>query len=996
MKKNLLSLFVVVLLTITSVFAQNKTITGKVTGADDGLPIPSVSVKVTGTSIAVQTNSAGVFSISVPATAKSLEFSYVGMGTVTQAIGTKTVINASLASSTELDEVVVTGFGQTIKKRDITGAVSRISSKDIEKTPTVGFDRAMQGKLPGVRVNTNSGTPGSSVSVLIRGVGSITASTAPLYIVDGIQVNSGDLSRSLSTSNFLNNLNPDDIESIDVLKDASSASIYGSQAANGVVIITTKRGKAGKTEFDFSTYFGYAEEVNRMDVLDGPQWLALYTEEYVNRYGATSAQVIGASGVKTVFGSDPSVAPTYNWYDAAYRKGQTQNYQLTARGGDAKTKFYISAGLFNQKGQQIAQDFKRGTFKANLDHNVNDKLSFETSINLSTFTQNGTLSGSTFANPSFGGYFLIPTNAIYTANGDYNEPLLGAVATNPIKSSLYDINKGTTNQLQGLFAVNYKILPDLKFRATGSIDYGDIKEDRFQDPRTRDGQSVNGRYTFSGTQVKNYQTNASLNYAHLFGEKHRVSGLVGFEYRHQVNESQTAQKTGYVNYLFRTLSGGTNLISSTSTFTEFKNLGYFARAEYTYNDKYTVNGTIRYDGNSRFGVNDKFGLFGSGSFTWRISKENFLKDVNWLYDMKIRTSYGKVGNAGIGNFQSLALYGSNSGYNGTGGITPGGLPNPDLTWEDAYTLNLGLDASFFKNRLSFTAEYYNKLNKRLLQQRSLPSTSGFITITDNAGTLRNRGVEFQINGEILTGKLKWNSSFNISYNKNKVLNYVGDDLDARFAFTGNSIGRVLSYKYAGVNPADGRPMWYDQNDNITYNLTTLDRKILGDQQQKYFGGLNNSFSYKRISLDFFFQYATGFLLFDQNSDFLDSYANASNRSTDTFRRWTTPGQITDIPMAYAGGTYSNGAGGLSTAYSNASSQWWKPGDYIRLKEVKLNYTLPTSWTSKVRLNKVNIYAIGTNLATWTKYTGQDPESVLTDNSGVPQARTYTLGLTVGL
>lgn len=983
------------LLSISSAFSQTKTITGKVTGADDGLPIPAVTVRATGTNTVVQASADGTYAISVPATVKTLEFSYVGLTTVTEVIGTRAVINVKLATATDLDEVVVTGFGQTIRKRDLTGAVSSISSKDIEKTPIVGFDRAMQGKLPGVRVNTNSGTPGSSVSVLIRGVGSFNASTAPLYIVDGIQVNSGDLSRSLSTSNALNNLNPDDIETIDVLKDAASASIYGSQAANGVVIITTKRGKQGKTEFDFSSYFGYAEEVDRLDVLNGPEWLTQFTAESVNRYGATSAQVVGANGVKTVYGADPSVAPTYSWYDAAYRKGQTQNYQLTARGGDAKTKFYVSAGLFNQKGQQIMQDFKRGTFKANLEHNVNDKLSFESNINLSSFTQNGTTSGSTFANPSFTANFIIPTQAIYTASGDFNEPLLGAVASNSIKSATYDINKGVTNQLQGIFGLNYKIIPDLRFRATASIDYGNIKEDRFQDPRTNDGRSVNGRYTFLDTEFRNFQTNATLNYSHLFGTKHKVTGLAGFEYRHQVNQNMSAQTVNVPVFLFRTLGSGATYQNIASSFTEFKNLGYFARAEYTFDDKYILNGTIRYDGHSRFGEQEKFGLFGSGAFTWRISKENFLKDVNWIYDMKIRTSYGKVGNSGINNFASLALYGSNTGYAGIGGIVPGNLPNPLLTWEDSYTLNIGLDAAFFKNRLSFTAEYYNKLNKNLLLSRNLPSTSGFSSINDNYGSLRNRGAEFQINGEILTGKLRWNSSFNISYNKNKVLVYQLEDPDPRFQVLGRSISRILSYEYAGVNPADGRPMWYDQNGNITYNLTTLDRKVIGDSQQKFFGGFNNSFSYKGIGLDFFFQYATGFLLFDQNKNFLDSYANASNRSTDVFRAWTTPGQITDVPMAWAAGTYTSG-GQVSTAYSNASTQWYKPGDYLRLKEVKLSYALPKEITSKIRLNNVRFYATGTNLVTWTKYTGIDPETVLSDNGGVPQARTYTLGFQVGL
>ena len=990
MKKLILSLFIL-LGVATAALAQDRTITGKVTGADDGLPIPSATVKVTGTQIAVQTNAEGLYSIKVPSTAKSLEFSYVGYTPITEVIGNKALINVRLTSFNELSEVIVTGFGQRVSKRDITGAVSSIGSKEIEKTPILGFDRAMQGRLPGVRVTTNSGTPGSSVSVLIRGIGSINGTTTPLYIVDGIQVVSGDQTRSQATSNILNGLNPDDIESIDVLKDASSASIYGSQAANGVVIITTKRGKQGKTQFDFSSYFGFAEETNRQKVLDGPTWLGIFQEEYANRYGATSAQL---NSIKATYGADPAAAPTYNWYDEIYRKGQTQNYQLTARGGDEKTKFYISAGMFNQKGQQILQDFKRGTFKSNLEHNVSEKLSLEANINLSTFTQNGTFSGSSFGNPAFAANFVVPINPIYTASGDYNEPLLGALPTNAIKSSAYNINKAVTNQLQGIFALNYKIIKDLKFRATGAIDYGNIKEYSYWDPRTQDGQSYNGLYTQLDTEFKNYQTNATLNYSHLFGDKHKFTALAGFEYRHQVNNNFNAAKSNFPNYLFRTLNAGGTLQSTGSSYTEFKTLGYFARAEYTFDDKYIINGTIRYDGNSRFGAENKFGIFGSGSLTWRVSKENFLKDVNWLTDWKLRASYGKVGNSGLGNFASLSLYGSNTGYNGVSGISPRGLANVNLTWEDSYTLNLGTDVSLFKNRLSFTAEVYNRLSKNLLLARTLPQTSGYGSVNDNAGELRNRGVEFQINSENLVGKFKWSTSFNITYNKNKVIKLITDDLDPRFQLTGNSYTRQLSYKYAGVNPADGRPMWYDQKMNLTYNLTAADRYIIGDTQQKIFGGFSNNFSYKGIGLDFFFQYAQGFLLFDQNKNFTDSYGYASNMSQDMLRRWTAPGQITDIPVAFAGGAYPAG-GVTSTAYSQSSTAWFKPGDYIRLKEVKVYYNLPASFVTKAKLSSVRIYATGTNLLTWTKYTGIDPETVLSDNGGVPQAKTFTMGFQVG-
>ncbi|RZK43231.1 MAG: TonB-dependent receptor [Pedobacter sp.] len=991
MKRNLLSFIVIGLLTIGSAFAQNKTITGKVTNAEDGLPIPSANVTVSGTAISVETNANGMYSISVPASARSLVFSHVAYSQVTETIGTRLLINATLTSTNALDEVIVTGFGQRLKKRDLTGAVSSISAKDIEKTPLVGFDRAMQGRLPGVRVTTNSGTPGSSVSVLIRGVGSISGSTAPLYIVDGIQVNSGDLSRSQATSNILNGLNPDDIESIDVLKDASSASIYGAQAANGVVIITTKRGKSGATTFDFSSYYGYAEETNRQKVLDGPTWLGIYHEQYSNRYGANSTQL---NTVKNTYGADPASAPTYNWYDEIYRKGQTQNYQLTARGGDAKTKFYISAGLFNQKGQQIIQDFKRGTFKTNLEHNVNDKLSLEANINLSSFTQNGTFSGSSFGNPAFAANFVVPINPIYTPTGDFNEPLLGALPTNAIKSATYSISKAITNQLQGIFGLNYKITSDLKFRTTASIDYGNIKEYSYWDPRTQDGQSYNGLFTQLDTEFRNFQTNATLNYAKTFNTKHRMSVLTGFEYRHQVNNNWNAAKSNFPNYLFRTLTAGGTLQSIGSSFTEFKTLGYFARAEYTFDDKYIINGTVRYDGNSRFGANNKFGLFGSGSLTWRVSKENFLSDVSWLSDWKIRTSYGKVGNSGLGNFASLSLYSSNSGYNGVSGISPGGLGNVDLTWEDSYTLNIGTDVSLFKNRVNFTAEWYNRQSKNLLLARTLPNTSGYGSVSDNAGELRNRGAEFQISTENLVGKFRWSTSFNISYNKNKVIKLITDDVNPRFQAVGNSYTRVLSYKYAGVNPADGRPMWYDQNMNLTYNLTALDRHIVGDTQQRFFGGFTNSFSYNGIGLDVFFQYATGFILFDQNKNFTDSYGYASNATEDLLRRWTTPGQITDIPQAYVGGNYVTG-GLASTAYSQASTQWYKPGDFIRLKEVKVYYELPKKFIAGAKLSNVRLYATGTNLLTWTKYTGIDPETTTSDNGVVPQARTYTFGFQVG-
>ncbi|MGB4774180.1 MAG: SusC/RagA family TonB-linked outer membrane protein, partial [Daejeonella sp.] len=507
---------------------------GVITDSKDGLSLPGVSVRVKGTTVGTTTNVNGNYSITIPKGATTLVFSYIGYADREVAINNQTQIDIALgAGDKQLDEVVITGFGLKQAKKDVSGAVVSISGKEIQNLPVQSFDKAMQGRLAGVQVTSSSGIPGAALNVRIRGVGSITAGNDPLYVIDGVQVSSGDNTSNATSSNALSSLNPDNIESIDVLKDAASAAVYGAAGANGVVVITTKRGKSGKTEFNFNSYFGYTEVIRKPELLTGPEWLTLSLEAYANRYGKTATQYTTFYNTYVAPFGSVDKAPTYNWYDEVIRKGGTRNYELSARGGDEKTRFYLSGGYNSQEGQVTGTDFNRGSIKLNFDHKSTNNLSFETGINASTITQHTTAGGGGFANVSRIAQLQSPINPIYKPDGTYNTVLPGAydgynpvqIAYNNTKSAKdknSHIREGIINSLTGNGAAKYTFAKYFNFRSNFGLDYLEIAENYYFDPRYGDGLSSSGEAGAFNTRVLNWQTDQTLNFNKTFNTVHKV------------------------------------------------------------------------------------------------------------------------------------------------------------------------------------------------------------------------------------------------------------------------------------------------------------------------------------------------------------------------------------------------------------------------------------------------------------------------------------------
>lgn len=980
------------------VLAQNKTVTGRVTD-EKGSPLAGATITQRGSKVTTLTDAEGNFSLSLDPKSKSIEVTYIGYAATTIEIDSKSFYAVKLVSAAQnLDEIVVTGYAVE-RKREITGAVTSVKAKEIENMPVQTFDRAIQGRMAGVQVQSNNGTPGGNVTIRIRGTGSINAGNSPLYIVDGIQMAGGDLSRSLPTSNSLAGLNPNDIESIDVLKDASAA-IYGAQAANGVVIITTKKGKAGKTKFGINYQTGFTERLNKVDMVSGTEFLELIYEARVNNVinagGDPATAALTTSNFTGLYGLTPDKfgqAANYDWQDAVNRRGYNHNVEFTANGGNEQTTFYLSGSYNKFDGQIIASDFTRGQFRINIDHKASSKLRFDTKLNLATYTQNAVQTSNSSGGVVFSALFVPPVQPIYNADGTYAEPLIGGRTSNVIKVAEYDVYKGTTNQLFGSFGATYSFLPNLSFRTVFNLDYTDILEDRYIDPRTITGAPYSGQANALNTRQINWSTDQLLTFGKNFGAEHSITGLAGFTYRNVVSTTITAQGRGFANELFQTLQSAATPFSVSANTTSYKLAGYFTKLNYTFKNKYIINGTLRYDGSSRFGENKKFGWFPSAAFAWKAGEEDFISDLGVFSDLKLRASYGITGNGSIDNFASRTLYTGTGAYNGIGGISPSGLGDVNLAWEENATLNFGLDFGVLKNRITGTIEVFRRNTNNLLLERPLPSTSGFTTIMQNLGALKNEGIELQLTSVNIAGKyFKWSTDFNWTWIRSRVTDLGGSDRVGTSYFVGQPLQVIFQPEYAGVNPATGRAFWYDVNGNPTYQPltsgTTDSRRIIGTALPTSYGGLTNNFSYKGFELSVFFQGQFGNMLLNNNGYFLESMgafeSNVTQRAYE--RRWQKPGDITDMPRFYSG-TEPRHRG-----LNSFSGRNYEDASYIRLKQVSLSYVIASKVLSRAGITAPRVYLQATNLATFTGYTGYDPELVGSDLGAFPQGRTLTAGI----
>lgn len=998
MKKLLQSLFIL-LFVASAAMAQNRTITGTVTSKEDGLPLPGVSVKVKGTNIGASTGANGRFSLSVPASATALEFSSLGFTAQTVNIGSGNVVNASLvADSKALTEVVVTGYGvQT--KREVTGSISQIKGEAFQDQPIQSFDKALQGRAAGVQVNSTSGQPGGGISVNIRGTATINGSTQPLYIVDGVQMNSGGVSGQTSV-NTLASINPNDIESIEILKDGASAAIYGSLAGNGVVLITTKKGKAGKSVIRASAQIGSSKQYNPYDLIDAATWWELRKEAYVNQYiraGLGAPQAISVATQATFPSGVPATIDNFNWIDAVSQTGKNSQYDLSVSGGDAKTKFFVSGSFNNNDGTILSSNYKRGTVRANVDHNISDKFLLSASISLAGSKATGPSTNSGFfTNTPFTGVLLTaPVNKIYNADGTFNTIFVGTNNQNSVQNLLQEVRKAGTFQTVSNLSLTYKILPNLSVKAFGGIDFSDIDDQNYRPVTLSAAAGAGGSGAETFRRNINYTTTATVNYSKSF-EDHNFSALGGFEFREITGTTFGATAQGYSSPLISLLSAASTPTGATSTFGGSRTAGLLGNVKYDYKGRYLFSANVRYDGSSRFGADKRFGLFYGVSGGWRIIDEDFMKNIPVFSDAKLRASYGETGVQPGADFGSLALFGVGGQYGApglAGGMRPAQLPNPELTWEVSKQINFGFDLGLLKNRITLAFDIYRKTNSELILPRTLPGDSGFGSVSENAGKAKTEGIDIDLNTvNVSTNDFKWTTNFNIGFNRNKLieLNNGLTNISDFFYTVGMPLYQIYTIKWAGVNPADGRGMYYDKNGNITYNPTNADRYYVGDQNPDFFGGLTNTLSYKGVTLDFLFQYQYGNSSYLQSAQYLEMAGGiANNQVVSQLQRWTTPGQITSVPRPFQGMIEP---GGLSL--QTLSSRFVEKASYIRLKTVTLSYRLPENVTRKIGIPNVSLMLQGLNLLTFTNYRGDDPENNGNNLNFYPNPRVISGGLSV--
>lgn len=1029
MKKQLLFTFYCLLGLLWQAWAQDRTVTGRVTDAKTGEPLPGVTVIVKGTSNATATDFDGNYKINVKPGAV-LAFSSISYVAQEIAVGVASVIDVKLQPDTkQLEDVVVIGYGVQ-ERREVSGSVGSVKGEDIRNLPIPSVDRAIQGRVAGVQITGVNGIPGGATQVRIRGIGSVNGGNEPLYVIDGVPMTAGDRSRRIASSNVLNVLNNNDIESIEVLKDASAASIYGAQAANGVILITTKKGKAGKTKFDVNYYTGYSDVIRKIPLLTGPEWIRMRIEATRNRYTYhfIADPFVPGSGqdlqrpsrwaiteVQSTYGS-PEVAPNYDWQQAVTRRGAIQNLEFSANGGTDNVRYFLGASYNEQRAQLIATDIRRVTLRANLDAKLTKKLSFEGRFNFTNNKQDSPFNNAFNTNNQIvTALGIIPLNSPFLPNGAINASfaypgVLGA-SSNPLLQSDVNILVGRTNQLIANTSFVYELAPGLSFRSNYGVDFNDVVEDAYFDARTPGGAAAGGGSVSAfQTRVININTDQLLTYDRAFLDRRlKLNSILGFNYRREEVTGFNAAGTGVLLPAFGQTMAGTTPSTVNTVYSIFKLAGYFGRVNLTFDDKYILAATIRRDGSSRFGADRRFGTFPAVSAAWRLSEEQFMTNVKNIFtDLKLRVSYGQTGNQDIGgSFPSLVLAstGVAFGANGLSGIGLTQLGVRTLGWETNETINLGLDYAFLKGRISGTVEYFWRNTKNLLLFEPQSSISGFSSTLRNVGKLQNRGVELLVITRNIDSEFKWTTDFNITFVKNEVKRLLnpGEDLPNNGLWLGRPLGQQWVARYAGVNPADGRAFWYDKNGEITYQPVANDRVFINRASGStlvpiHYGGITNTFSYKGFELIAFFQWNYGQLAYaTQNANLLNDFRFVANQERRIFDRWTRPGQITDYPRLYLEAVEPGSAPSLFGASGVGHDRFLEDASYIRLKQLTFSYNVPQSWASRLKIANAKIYLQGVNLWTRTNFTGLDPEFAIgtSDIGVVPQGKNYIIGIQIG-
>ncbi|MEO1011547.1 MAG: TonB-dependent receptor [Bacteroidota bacterium] len=997
--RNGLILITLLLFASFSVFPQD-TITGTVTDAETGQPLPGATVLASSNN-GTTTDFDGNYTIQITSQETTLTFSYVGYASQEVPIAGRRAINMQLSLDTsQLDEVVVIGYG-AVKKSDFTGSLSSVKPEELTALPAINVNQALTGRAAGVQIIQNSGAPGANISVRIRGGNSLLGNNEPLYVVDGFPINGNP-----------SYINPNDIESIEVLKDASATAIYGSRGANGVVMITTKTGKAGISKIEFETYTGFQEVRKRIDLLNAQEFVEIANERAAN------------DGQSPFFAEDEfaSVGEGTDWQDAIFRTAPIQNHVLTFTGGNENTQYSVSASLFDQEGIVINSGFERYTLRGNISSKINKWLDLSYSTILSRTDQQAIFSDNGQRGNSVLSAALIapPVLPIFDENGNYTDvtqfPFSPGVAEHPIALARERRDDRQTNDVLANLALNFHLTKNLDFKVSAGIESSDFRRDFYSSSELN---ATPGGSASINTNRNTVLLNENiLTYNPKLNNDNALTITGGFSYQQNRSVGLGASSADFVNdiLLNNNLEAGNTPGIPTSFVTEWTLISGLGRINYNLMGKYLFTASFRADGSSRFGDDNKWGYFPSAAFAWRISQENFLKESGTINDLKLRASWGQTGSTAVSPFQTLNILGPDTIVLNDEffvGFAPGSnLPNPDLKWETTTQYNIGIDLGLFENRLRLTADYYSKTTEDLLSIVPVPSSLGFTAVTQNIGEIENKGVEFTLGADILTGAFKWDIQANLAANRPNVNSLAnGSDVfgtvlsnplqtSINIVREGEPVGVFFGFLEDGLDE-NGQIVYQDLSgpDGVPDGEITLDDKtIIGDPNPDFIYGLNSNFSYKGFDLNLFVQGVQGVDIFNFNaSQHANSFNFGGNQIDDILNRWTPANPNPNAPYPQVS---------VNTNFRE-SDRFVEDGSFLRLKNIRLAYNIPVQ-DLNIGLSNAQIYVSGQNLITITDYSWFDPEistrggqsgrasfSQGIDQFGYPIAKTYTLGFRLG-
>ncbi len=996
--------------------AQTGTVRGAVTDATTQAPIEAVDVYVVGAAnVRTLTNARGEFLlVGVPAGTVTIRAERIGytpaQQTVTVTAGQTAVVTLSLESSViSLDEVVVVGYG-TQQRRELSTSVARVQASEITNVPVASVEGALQGRAPGVQVTQNAGNPGNGITVRVRGAASLSAGNDPLWVIDGVPMLSEDFSQvgvGGQDLRAVSSLTPDEIESIDILKDAAAAAIYGSRGSNGVIIVTTKRGRAGLggPNITFNAYTGVQQLARKLDLLNAAEYIEYMNEGAVNDgYDPIIVPRDQFDPDLHDFWYEPGVDT--DWQDLIFRRAPIRNMQLSASGGTERLRYFISGTYFDQEGIARGSGYDRGSARLNVDFDVNDRISVQTSVGVTRelhqrVENDNTINGvvtNVIANQPF-----IPAR---NPDGSYTSPADQLEYTNALALAEYNSNDTRVLRAIGNVAATIRLSDQLRLNSRVGMDVLDLRELVWDSPKVIGtyAASAGGVSTMATTSASRYVLENYLTWDRALGVG-QLSLTGGQSVEYNDSEDMYMVGEGFATDGFRYPGNAGVITSYDASATGYNLVSFFTRANLSLLDRYFFTASLRTDGSSRFGPNNRYGVFPAGSFAWALTDEAFMADLRDRVEIKLRASYGLTGNQGISdNFAYMGRY-TRANYAGAPGIAQTSIANPNLKWESTSELDIGADFSLFGGRATVTADYYIKQTRDLLISRPITSTSGHTSYWDNIGGIENRGFELALQTVNIVPRepngLRWATTFNISTNKNKVTElYNGEPFNAGLYSInrieeGQPLSAFYALKFLGVDPETGEAIYEDVNGDG--QITAADRQIVGSPHPDYWGGLTNELSFKGVDLRAVFEFSYGAEVFNAMRIFGDDGGYYyDNKFGNARNRWQKPGDITNEPRA----SYLGDSGARQV-----SSRFVEDGSYIRLQEVTLGYRLPAAVTSALRLKNARVYVTGHNLKLWTDYSGYDPDvnsngsgsitGLGTDFYAYPRTRSISLGISGG-